>query len=40
MDVYDLTKFHFTVRNGGSYAGKQVFSAQAAEIIKKYIIGL
>lgn len=40
MDVYDLTKFHFTVRNGGSYAGKQVFSAQAAEIIKKYTIGL
>ena len=34
---YDLNKFGFTLRNGGKYAGKQVISAKAAEIVLKFL---
>ena len=35
--AYDYNKFLFTVNNGGKYAGKQVLSPKAAEIILEYI---
>ena len=31
--AYDMNKFMFAISNGGKYAGKQVFSPKAAEII-------
>lgn len=37
MDVFDFNKFQFTVLNGGIYAGKHIFSAEAAQIIKNYM---
>ena len=33
---YDFNKFHFTLSNGGKYAGKQIISAKAAEIVLKF----
>lgn len=32
---YDLNKFYFTLNNGGKYAGRQVLSPKAAEIVLK-----
>ena len=34
---YDYNKFLFTLQNNGKYAGKQVISAKAAELVLKYL---
>ena len=34
--AYDMNKFEFAVGNGGKYAGKQVLSPEAAEIVLKF----
>jgi hypothetical protein len=36
-NAYDMNKFMFTLKNGGKYAGKQVISPKAAEIVLKFI---
>ena len=35
--AYDMNKFMFALKNGGKYAGKQVLSPKAAEIVLKFI---
>ena len=35
--AYDYNKFLFTVNNGGKYAGKQVLSQKASELVCKYL---
>ena len=34
---YDMGKYHFTLGNGGKYAGKQVMSSKAAELVLKFL---
>lgn len=34
---YDYNKFLFTLQNNGKYAGKQVISVKAAELVLKYL---
>ena len=34
---YDYNKFLFTLQNNGKYAGKQVISCGAAELVLKYL---
>jgi hypothetical protein len=33
---YDFDKFMFTIKNGGKYAGKQVLSPKAAQLVLEY----
>lgn len=33
----DLIKFRFTIENGGKYAGHQILSTEAAELVRNYI---
>lgn len=35
--AYDMNKFMFAIKNGGKYAGKQVLSPKAAEIVLKFL---
>ena len=35
--AYDYNKFLFTINNGGKYAGKQVLSQKAAELVREYL---
>ena len=34
---YDYNKFLFTLQNNGKYAGKQVISVEAAELVLKFL---
>ena len=35
--AYDYNKFLFTVNNGGKYAGKQILSPKAAELVLEFM---